>query len=70
VLDICLNPQKDVLETDEAGMTAKLEDIMKRCKHNNYTVRADVFMPHGELDFELAQIKKWAVIAEKYLGKK
>ena len=69
-LDICLNPQVDVLEADEVGMAQKLQNIMESCLHNNYTVRADGFMPHGDVESEIVQIKKWAAIAKKYLAQK
>ena len=67
-LDICLNPQKDVLEADEQQMVAKLEDIRKTCDGRAYFVRADGFMLEGDLDAVLNKISQWNHIASKRLN--
>lgn len=38
-LDICLNPNKDVLEADEQQMINKLKDIINTCNASSYFVR-------------------------------
>lgn len=67
-LEICLNPQKDVLEASIEEMEAKLKDIKESCVHNNYAVRADNFMPFGEFNAQIDQVKRWIGLAQKHLG--
>ena len=69
-LEICLHPMKDVLTADEDQMRKKLEDIIGKCKHNNFAVRADTFMPIGELGEQIDNIQKWVKIAKEYLNGK
>ncbi|MCP4399879.1 MAG: hypothetical protein GY801_21560, partial [bacterium] len=67
-LDICLNPQKDVLEADERQMIEKLEDIMEACEGRAYFVRADGFMPEGDLELLLKKIDRWNSVASRILN--
>ena len=67
-LDICLHPMRDVLEASEEQMTAKLIDIKESCRHRNFAVRADTFMPQGDIDSQIAKISKWAEIAYRHLN--
>ncbi|MDF2524482.1 MAG: hypothetical protein K0R31_2123, partial [Clostridiales bacterium] len=48
----------------------KLTDIIEKCKHNNFSVRADTFMPQGELLEQLAKIQSWVEIAKEYFSDK
>ncbi len=67
-LDICLNPQKDILEADETQMIAKLEDIKKTCDGRAYFVRADGFMLEDELATILNKIRLWNRVASQVLN--
>jgi hypothetical protein len=68
-LDICLDPQEDIIEADQEKMTNKLMDIMEKCKNSKYTIRADGFMPQGEdIVFMLEKIKQWNEVALKVLN--
>lgn len=69
-LEICLHPVRDIMTADETQMRSKLEDIIDKCKHNNYFVRADTFMPSGEINEQVEKIYKWVEIAKEYFGKK
>ena len=66
-IDICLNPQEDILEADETQMKEKLEDIRKTCEGRAYFVRADGFMLGGDLEYELNQIRRWSEVASEVL---
>lgn len=66
-LDICLNPQKDVLEADEQHMIKKLEDIKNTCDGLAYFVRADGFMLEGDLELVLGKIRQWNQVASRVL---
>ncbi|MGE4283163.1 MAG: uroporphyrinogen decarboxylase family protein [Clostridia bacterium] len=67
-LEICLHPMNDVMLADEKIMRDKLEDIIEKCKHNNFSVRADTFMPQGELGPQIEKIQQWVEIAKSYFG--
>lgn len=66
-LDICVHPQSDVLEADEARMLQKIKDIHEKCAAAAYSVRADAIMPSTGMD-EDAKIRQWAQLAAKVLG--
>jgi uroporphyrinogen-III decarboxylase len=68
-LDICLNPQKDVLEADEQQMVEKLADIRKACDGSAYFVRADGFMLEADPDLVLKKIRQWNQVASRLLNK-
>ena len=67
-LEICLHPVNDIVMADESAMRAKLEDIIDKCPHKNYSVRADALMPQGELEPQLEKIRQWEEIAREYFG--
>ncbi len=67
-LDICLHPMRDVLEADEEQMNAKLVNIKESCKHKNFAVRADTFMPQGDIHSQIDKINKWAELAYMHLN--
>jgi uroporphyrinogen-III decarboxylase len=68
-LEICLHPVNDVVMATETRMRAKLEDIVKKCPHGNFSVRADALMPQGDdLEAQLEKIKMWESLALEYFG--
>jgi len=67
-LDICLDPQKDVIEADKDQMADKLRDIRNSLEGFDFTVRADAFMPEKNLDFVLGKIHQWNEVALKFLN--
>jgi uroporphyrinogen-III decarboxylase len=67
-IEICLNPQKDVLEADTETMRNKIRDIKNVCRHGNYTIRIDGLMPHGKVQEDLEKIKQWCWIAQEELA--
>ncbi len=67
-LEICLHPVNDIVMADEAAMRERLEDILQKCPHKNFSVRADALMPQGELEPQLEKIRQWESIAREYLG--
>lgn len=68
-LDICLHPISDVLDASEDKMINKILDITESCKHKNFSIRADTFMPYDEIGTELAKINTWSKIAGEYINK-
>lgn len=65
-IDICVNPQKDVLEATEGQMRARLETIKSQGKDAAYSVRADAFMVNGAYDVSLIRkIQTWNKIARE-----
>ncbi len=67
-LEICLHPVNDIVMANEATIRAKLEDIIEKCPHKNYSVRADALMPQGDLEPQLEKISQWESIASEYFG--
>ncbi|ORC35370.1 hypothetical protein B4O97_09350 [Marispirochaeta aestuarii] len=68
-LEICLHPVNDIVMADTGQMRSKLEDIINKCPHENYSVRADALMPQGDdLESQLSKIKEWEEIAREYFG--
>jgi hypothetical protein len=68
-LEICLHPVNDIFLADETQMRARLEDIIEKCPHKNFSVRADALMPQGsDLNAQLEQIKLWEHVAREYFG--
>jgi uroporphyrinogen-III decarboxylase len=68
-LDICLNPQSDVLEADEHQMFEKLEDIRRICDGLAYFVRADGFMLERDVECMLKKIQQWNTVASRVLNR-
>lgn len=68
-IDINLDPQRDVYESDEKLMVEKLKHIIANCKGLTYTIRADAFMPEGNISFVLDNIKRWNKVALRILNK-
>ena len=64
-LEICLHPMEDVMMAKEDQMRGKIEDIMEKCKHRNYSLRADTFMPSGDLNQQMEKIHLWESVAKK-----
>lgn len=62
-LEICLHPMDDVLLAGEERMREKIEDIMEKCNHRNYSIRADTFMPSGDLNRQMEKIHLWESVA-------
>ncbi len=68
-IDLCVNPQKDVVEADEATMRAQLKRIRREGGDASYAVRADAFMVSGSYDPAIIEkIKLWARIAREELS--
>jgi uroporphyrinogen-III decarboxylase len=68
-IDLCINPQKDVVEAAEAEMRRTLLDIRKTGGDAAYSVRADAFMVTGTYDRSLLEkIKIWNRVAREVLS--
>lgn len=65
-IDICLNPTTDVLDADEMRMAEKLTDIKTRMTDVPTAVRADAFMPYGDVDV-VGRLEKWSLVAQRAL---
>ncbi len=46
-VDLCLDPQRDVVEASPEEMRRRLEEILRTGGGGRYSVRADAFMPTG-----------------------
>ena len=68
-IDLCINPQKDVVEASEEEMRARLEEIRALGGNASYAVRADAFMVTGGYDGSiLRKIKIWNRVAREVLS--
>jgi uroporphyrinogen-III decarboxylase len=66
--DICLDPQRDILEANKEQMVKKLVDIKDTLNGRRYFVRADALMPEKQVDFMLKDIEEWNEIALEILS--
>jgi uroporphyrinogen-III decarboxylase len=64
-IEICLNPQKDVLEADAETMRNRIKEIRAACSHGNYTVRIDGLMPNGQIKEDMEKMEQWCQIAQE-----
>lgn len=68
-IDLCVNPQKDVVEASEDQMRAQLLKIRETGGSAPYAVRADAFMVSGSYDPEiLRKIRTWSRVARETLS--
>jgi uroporphyrinogen-III decarboxylase len=68
-VDLCLNPQSDVVEASEGRMRGRLKEIRKDGGDAPYSVRADAFMVTGAYDGSiLKKIQAWSKIAREVLS--
>jgi uroporphyrinogen-III decarboxylase len=65
--DICVDPQRNVLERNEVEMIERLEQISDNCKSRNFAIRADAFQQVGTLENDLGKIRLWDNVASKVL---
>ena len=65
-IDICLNPTADILDVDRETMRAKLLDIKKTMTDTAAAVRADAFMPYGDVDI-VGKLAIWSSVAQEVL---
>lgn len=68
VLDINLDPMKDIFEQDAKGMEERLHKIVTTCGSIPYSIRADAFQILNGVEKDIAKIKEWTEVARKVLS--
>ncbi|MFA6507650.1 MAG: uroporphyrinogen decarboxylase family protein [Treponemataceae bacterium] len=65
-IDLCVNPQKDVVEASEEQMRNQLKGIRETGRDAAYGVRADAFMINGTYNESLIKkIQSWSALARE-----
>jgi hypothetical protein len=71
-LEICMNPQKDILEGTEASMTERIEAIMRDCRETDVDgmgMKISALNAMDDLDKMIDNIKLWTKVARKVTSK-
>lgn len=67
-LEICMNPQKDILEGTEESMRARITDILRDCREADVEgmgMKISALNAYDSLDSVLENIKLWTRVARK-----
>lgn len=64
-LDVCLNPQADVLEAGEEQMRQKVASVISAARGVPLSIRADGFMVVHSVEEDVAKIDAWLRIAQE-----
>ncbi len=71
-LEICMNPQKDILEGTKESMAAHINGIMDACRRsdiNGFNLKISALNMYKSLDFTTTQIKMWIDVTKRTLGR-
>ncbi|MDK2798888.1 MAG: hypothetical protein PWP27_550 [Clostridiales bacterium] len=61
-LEICMNPQKDILEANEQDMKVRIQEILDKCKAldvGGFTLKVSGLMQQPTLQHAISQAKLW-----------